>query len=100
MFIGSILFLYTGFTLETQAESNADQYIVHYADLEQVDKERILELGGKVVHSYEYIPALLVRATDEQVDAIRLETHVRHVEKDTESQVVMPIQSSFDRLIK
>lgn len=100
MLIGSMLFLYTGFTLETQAQSNADQYIVHFTDVGQVDKECIVELGGEVIHSYAYIPALLVRATDEQVDAIRLEAHVRHVEKDTESQVVMPIQSSLDRLIK
>lgn len=98
MFIVSMLFLYVGFTLETQAESNTDTYIVHYVDLGQVDEKRIVDLGGEVVHSFAYIPALLVRATDEQVVAIRLEAHVRHVEKDTESQVVMPIQSSFDRL--
>ncbi|WP_153730416.1 S8 family peptidase [Sporosarcina obsidiansis] len=100
MFVGSILFLYAGFTLEIQAESNAGRYIVYYTDSGQVDKERILELGGEVVHSYEYIPALLVRATDEQMDAIRLEAHVQHVEKDAESPVFMPVQSSFDRLVK
>ncbi|AXH99749.1 peptidase S8/S53 subtilisin kexin sedolisin [Sporosarcina sp. PTS2304] len=100
LFIASSLIVFGGFSSETKAEEITDKYIVYYADAEQVNAKRITELGGEVQHAYTYIPALLVNASAEEIEAIRSDASVMHVELDSKAQVVLPIRSPMERLVK
>ncbi|ARK25362.1 hypothetical protein SporoP37_12320 [Sporosarcina sp. P37] len=96
--IAALLVAFAGFTINAQAQSVEGKYIVYYENHASINPDRIMELGGEVLHAYKHLPALLVQLSDPQLNKIKFDESVKHVEADEEIRRYTPIQSLDGRL--
>lgn len=79
-------------------EENTGNYIIYYENASVINKEMIVENGGKVLFAYENIPALLVNVSHTLVSELEALEYVKYVEEDTTTTATLPLPVKTPRL--